>query len=95
MLLVRSIAMILRNRNWFSFLSDYLKASPTKTINSLLTLERNQDGLITCHTEEWNHDRETDSSDGFMGKLNEIRKIAAAKVSLNLLSNTVFDLNKN
>jgi len=56
-------------------------SEPTKTVNSLLTLERNSSGLITKHTEEWDHQRETSSEDGFLGKLNEWRKLATAKVT--------------
>lgn len=55
---------------------------PTKTVNSLLTIERNSStGLITKHTEEWDHQRETSSQDGFLGKLNEWRKLATAKMT--------------
>lgn len=46
---------------------DYMKerpSEPTKTVNSLLTLERGSDGLITRHTEEWDHKKETTSEDG-------------------------------
>ncbi|KAL7415735.1 hypothetical protein BDY24DRAFT_406288 [Mrakia frigida] len=59
----------------------YLKerpSDPTKTVNSLLTLERDGSGLITKHSEEWDHKRETTSEDGFFGTLNEWRKKATA-----------------
>ncbi|KAK4704082.1 hypothetical protein P7C70_g2129, partial [Phenoliferia sp. Uapishka_3] len=60
----------------------YRKAdTPTKTVNSLLTLERDAGGKITRHTEEWDHKKETDSTDGFIGSINEARKTLTAKVS--------------
>ncbi|GAA95171.1 uncharacterized protein L969DRAFT_19355 [Mixia osmundae IAM 14324] len=49
---------------------------PTKTMNSLLTIERNPDGKITKHTEEWNHQHEPSSQDGFFGMLSQYRKKA-------------------
>jgi len=54
---------------------------PTKVVNSLLTIERNETGAITKHTEEWNHAHESTSDDGFLGSLNEWRKTATANVT--------------
>jgi len=54
---------------------------PTKVVNSLLTIERNEAGAITKHTEEWDHRKETTSDDGFLGSLNEWRKAATANVT--------------
>ncbi|KAI0734409.1 hypothetical protein C8Q72DRAFT_770548 [Fomitopsis betulina] len=54
---------------------------PTKTINSLLTLQTNEQHLLTRHTEEWNHKRETSREDGFFGMLNEHRKRATAGIT--------------
>ncbi|KAH9947114.1 hypothetical protein B0H21DRAFT_692612 [Amylocystis lapponica] len=48
--------------------------APTKTVNSLLTLQTNGAYKVTRHTEEWDHKRETSSDDGFVGMLNEQRK---------------------
>lgn len=63
------------------FSTDFRKEdTPTKTVNSLLTFERNSDGKITRHTEEWDHKRETDSTDGILGWMNESRKTLTAKV---------------
>ncbi|KIJ66211.1 hypothetical protein HYDPIDRAFT_109197 [Hydnomerulius pinastri MD-312] len=56
-------------------------SSPTKTVNSLLTIQTNEDGQATSHTEEWNHQKETTSEDGFLGKLNEHRKVTTAKLT--------------
>ncbi|CDO73111.1 hypothetical protein BN946_scf185007.g165 [Trametes cinnabarina] len=53
---------------------DPKASSPTKTVNSLLTLETNDQHQIVKHTEEWNHLRETTGEDGFVGMLNEHRK---------------------
>ncbi|KAH9920225.1 uncharacterized protein BXZ73DRAFT_91959 [Epithele typhae] len=50
------------------------QGEPIKTINSLLTIETNDQHKVTRHTEEWNHRRETSAEDGFMGMLNEGRK---------------------
>lgn len=55
--------------------------SPTKTVNSLLTLETNDAHQVTRHTEEWDHKRETTREDGFFGLLNEQRKRITAGVT--------------
>ncbi|EPT03816.1 hypothetical protein FOMPIDRAFT_1046299 [Fomitopsis schrenkii] len=55
--------------------------SPTKTVNSLLTLQTNEQHLVTRHTEEWDHERETSREDGFFGMLNEQRKRATAGIT--------------
>lgn len=47
-------------------------------MNSLLTIKTNGEQLVTSHTEEWDHNRETSSDDGFFGMLNEQRKKATA-----------------
>ncbi|EIN13879.1 hypothetical protein PUNSTDRAFT_56402 [Punctularia strigosozonata HHB-11173 SS5] len=53
---------------------------PTKVVNSLLTLETSS-GLVTRHTEEWDHRHEPASGDGFFGFLNEQRKKATAAMT--------------
>lgn len=55
--------------------------SPTKTVNSLLTLQTNDAHQVTRHTEEWDHKRETTRDDGFLGYLNEQRKKITAGVT--------------
>ncbi|TFL03658.1 hypothetical protein BDV98DRAFT_564588 [Pterulicium gracile] len=55
--------------------------SPTKVVNSLLTIETNAEHKVTRHTEEWNHKKETTSDDGFLGMLNEQRKKLTASVT--------------
>ncbi|KAI0828995.1 hypothetical protein BC628DRAFT_1361689 [Trametes gibbosa] len=57
-----------------SYYRDPSASSPTKTVNSLLTLETNAQHQVTRHTEEWGHHRETTGEDGFLGMLNENRK---------------------
>ena len=52
-----------------------------QTVNSLLTLQTNEQHLVTRHTEEWDHKRETSREDGFLGMLNEYRKRATAGVT--------------
>ncbi|KAF7966226.1 hypothetical protein HWV62_39497 [Athelia sp. TMB] len=61
----------------------YRKAAsdPTKTVNSLLTIKTDSNRLVTSHTEEWNHSKETTSDDGFFGMLNEQRKKITAGVT--------------
>jgi len=56
-------------------------SSPFKTMNSLLTIKTNDEHLVTSHTEEWNHNKETTSDDGFIGMLNEHRKKATARIT--------------
>ena len=57
-----------------------------QTVNSLLTLETNNSHQITRHTEEWDHQRETDSSNGVFGILNEQRKKMTARLTSALVS---------
>ncbi|PWN38925.1 hypothetical protein IE81DRAFT_327029 [Ceraceosorus guamensis] len=64
-------------------------AEPFKTMNSLLTIERDAQGRITRHTEEWNHNPVTDSDNsGFGGALNEARKKAFAAISMPFVDQT-------
>lgn len=52
-----------------------------KTVNSLITLKRDpKTGLIVHHEEMWDHKENKDGSDGFKGKLSEIRKKMDAKM---------------
>ncbi|KAI0783298.1 hypothetical protein C8Q75DRAFT_810886 [Abortiporus biennis] len=64
-----------------SYFRDPNSSSPTKTVNSLLTLETNNSHQITRHTEEWDHKRESTGDDGFLGMLNENRKKFTASVT--------------
>jgi len=57
-----------------------LKSKGTeKTVNSKVTLHF-QDGLITRHDEEWDHQENKTEDDGFVGKLMEARKKTDAKL---------------
>ncbi|MCJ1392374.1 hypothetical protein MMC18_005241 [Xylographa bjoerkii] len=55
------------------------KTGQEKTLNSLVTLEM-RDGMIEHHEEEWDHKENSTGADGFMGRLNEWRKKADAKL---------------
>jgi len=51
-----------------------------KTINSKLTFRLNEQGQIREHIEEWFHEGNATSDDGFMGQVQEFRKKADAKL---------------
>lgn len=51
-----------------------------KTVNSKITLHKNAKGLITEHDEEWDHEANKTDEDGFMGKLQRLRKQFDAKL---------------
>ncbi|GJE89617.1 nuclear transport factor 2 family protein [Phanerochaete sordida] len=69
-----------------AYFRDPRAAEPTKTVNSLLTIETNAAHQIVRHTEEWDHKRETSSADGFFGTLNEYRKKLTANTTGAFLS---------
>ncbi|KAK3066004.1 hypothetical protein LTR53_017805 [Teratosphaeriaceae sp. CCFEE 6253] len=54
--------------------------TPEKTLNSKVTLKLDQDGMIEHHEEEWDHKPNKTGEDGFMGKMQEWRKTASAKM---------------
>ncbi|KAF9469809.1 hypothetical protein BDZ94DRAFT_1243302 [Collybia nuda] len=56
-------------------------SSPTKTVNSLLTLKLDDSKLVTGHDEQWDHEKSTTSSEGFLGMLNEQRKMMTASLT--------------
>ncbi|CCM03746.1 uncharacterized protein FIBRA_05892 [Fibroporia radiculosa] len=60
--------------------------TPTKTVNSLLTLQTNDENQLIRHTEEWDHKRETTRDDGFFGMLNEQRKKITAGLTGKFIS---------
>jgi hypothetical protein len=69
--------------------SENLDEKPFKTMNSLLTIIKDNQGKILSHTEEWNHNRVTDGSNaGFFGMLNEGRKKAFAALSMPFVDQT-------
>ncbi|KAJ3573546.1 hypothetical protein NP233_g2366 [Leucocoprinus birnbaumii] len=57
------------------------KSTPTKTLNSLLTITLDESNKIKTHTEEWNHRKSTSKDDGFLGMLNEERKKLTANLT--------------
>lgn len=53
--------------------------TPEKTLNSKVTLKL-REGMVEHHEEEWDHAPNKTSDDGFMGRLQEWRKKADAKI---------------
>ena len=52
-----------------------------KTVNSKVTFRLNEEGLIERHDEEWDHEtNKTAGEDGWLGKMQEVRKKMDAKV---------------
>ncbi|KLO20108.1 hypothetical protein SCHPADRAFT_817082 [Schizopora paradoxa] len=64
-------------------------SSPTKTVNSLLTIQTNKDKRIVHHTEEWDHKPDANTDDGFFGMLNDYRKKITAAVTEKFVSQEV------
>ena len=62
-------------------------------MNSLLTFKMNSEGLISEHHEEWDHEPNKTSEDGFLGKLMEGRKKFDAKVVEKTVSSNPKDVN--
>ena len=54
--------------------------TPEKTVNSRITLKMDGQGMIEHHEEEWDHEKNKTGEDGFMGKIQEWRKKADAKM---------------
>ncbi|KAK4616101.1 hypothetical protein CLAFUW4_09984 [Fulvia fulva] len=54
--------------------------TPEKTLNSKITLKLDHEGMIQHHEEEWDHQPNKTGDDGFVGKLQEWRKKADAKL---------------
>lgn len=61
-------------------------SSPTKVVNSLLTLKIDDANKVIRHTEEWDHQKTTTDRDGFLGLLNEQRKKLTASLTDMLVS---------
>jgi len=55
-------------------------STPEKTLNSKVTLKLDSNGMIEHHEEEWDHQPNKTGEDGFMGKIQEWRKKADAKM---------------
>ncbi|KAF8167353.1 hypothetical protein B0H34DRAFT_681547 [Crassisporium funariophilum] len=64
-----------------AYFRDPKSSSPTKVMNSLLTLQMNEANKVVRHNEEWNHQKTTTSEDGFFGMLNEQRKKVTAGIT--------------
>ncbi|KIK70618.1 hypothetical protein GYMLUDRAFT_89632 [Collybiopsis luxurians FD-317 M1] len=63
-----------------AYFRDRNSSSPTKVVNSLLTIHLDDSYKILRHIEEWNHSKSSTSEDGFFGMLNEYRKKATANL---------------
>ncbi|KAK0880016.1 hypothetical protein LTR87_006228 [Friedmanniomyces endolithicus] len=55
-------------------------STPEKTLNSKITLKMDSNGRIEHHEEEWDHKPNKTGEDGFMGKIQQWRKEASAKM---------------
>ncbi|KAI5118050.1 hypothetical protein M0805_005897 [Coniferiporia weirii] len=63
-----------------AYYRDPSTSSPTKTLNSLLTLHTDAQQQITRHVEEWNHKRDAAKEDGFFGMMNDYRRKLTASL---------------
>jgi len=64
-----------------AYYRDSKASSPTKTVNSLLTIKLDSSNKVISHNEEWDHSKTTTKEDGFFGMLNEERKKLTAKLT--------------
>ncbi|EJD03510.1 uncharacterized protein FOMMEDRAFT_132978 [Fomitiporia mediterranea MF3/22] len=69
-----------------AYYRDPSSASPTKTLNSLLTVSTNDQHQITKHVEEWDHQKDQNKEDGFFGMLNDQRKKITASLVNKIVS---------
>ncbi|KXT12437.1 hypothetical protein AC579_694 [Pseudocercospora musae] len=70
-------AIVLNLTQHYVFKGD---KTPEKTLNSKITLKLDESGMIQHHEEEWDHQPNKTGDDGFMGKIQEWRKKADAKL---------------
>ncbi|PAV22602.1 hypothetical protein PNOK_0255900 [Pyrrhoderma noxium] len=63
-----------------AYYRDPNASSPTKTLNSLLTVFTDDKHMITRHVEEWDHLKDSSKEDGFFGTLNDHRKKITASL---------------
>ncbi|KAF9055848.1 hypothetical protein BJ165DRAFT_1521817 [Panaeolus papilionaceus] len=54
---------------------------PTKVVNSLITLRLDERNKVKSHIEDWDHKKSSTGDDGWMGKINEMRKRIAANLT--------------
>ncbi|KAJ3750833.1 hypothetical protein DFH05DRAFT_1385550 [Lentinula detonsa] len=64
-----------------AYFRDSQSSSPTKVLNSLLTIHFDDSYKVLRHIEEWDHSKSTTREDGFFGMLNEYRKKFTANVT--------------
>jgi len=76
----QSLKLNLTQKYVFKSAIPFKEKGSAKTVNSKLTFNFNQQGLIEEHHEEWDHQSNKDGDDGFFGKIQEARKKADAKL---------------
>ncbi|KDR85737.1 hypothetical protein GALMADRAFT_234798 [Galerina marginata CBS 339.88] len=64
-----------------AYFLDAKSSSPTKVVNSLLTLKFDDTNKVVSHNEEWDHKKTTTNEDGFLGLVNEKRKKLTAGIT--------------
>ncbi|EFI28689.1 hypothetical protein CC1G_13715 [Coprinopsis cinerea okayama7 len=75
-----------------AYYRDANSNSPTKTVNSLLTIKLDAaTNKIVSHSEDWNHKKSSTKEDGVFGWMNEQRK----KITAGLVDTFVGNANKN
>lgn len=80
---------LLINQDVTYWRSENTNDEPFKKMNSLLTVIKDNNGKVLRLTEEWNHDKVSDSNNaGFFGVLNEGRKKAFAALSMPFVDQT-------
>lgn len=75
-----SLQLNLTQRYVFKSLIPFKEKGTEKTVNSKITFNLNSQGKIEEHLEEWDHEGNKTSEDGFVGKLQEARKKMDAKL---------------
>lgn len=75
-----SIQLDLDQHYVFKSMIPLKKEGTSSTVNSKITFNLDNQGLIKEHLEEWDHKKNPTGEDGFMGKLMEGRKKMGAKM---------------
>merc|ERR1712071_363083 len=73
----------------------HMNVGGQKTTDSKVTFLRDPaTGLITHHEEEWTGDKNSSGEDGFLGKMQEMRKKFSAKAVNAFVDSTPYDQQK-
>ena len=75
-----SLQLNLTQRYVFKSIVPFKEKGAEKTVNSKVSLNMNEHGLIEEHLEEWDHEGNKTEADGFMGKMQQARKKMDAKL---------------